>query len=259
MSDFDDLLADDAPLRGDAPLLADDPAPRKRGRPTNADRTARDAAALDEGERRRIMNLATQGKTQVGEAAFFNPVGVNFLRRLLNMDGGTIKTRLRTLPPLPGCHPQRPLWHFHETLPYLIKPKMTAEQFAKTLNNVDLPPEINVAFWNSQRARVKYKVESQEAWETEDVLEILGKVAMTIKDSLTMVVEEMRNRAKLNDEQTQVLSECLDELRTEIRQKLVELPAARATPSMFGKPMFGVSGDINTTPELPDYDEDDDS
>lgn len=244
MSDFDDLL--DAPPK------------RKIGRPSNADRAARDAAAVSEGERRKIMNLATQGKTQVSEAAFFNPVGVNFLRRLLNMDGGTIKTRLRTLPPLPGCHPQRPLWHFHETLPYLVKPKMTAEQFAKTLNKVDLPPEINVAFWNSQRARVKYKVESQEAWETEDVLGILGEVAMTIKDSLTMVVEEMRNRAKLNDEQTQVLSECLDELRTEIRKKLVDMPAKRATPSMFGKPMFGVAGDIETMPDIPDEWADDD-
>ena len=239
MSDFDDLL--------------DDATPRKKiGRPTNAERDARRAAELDEAERRRIMNLATQGKTQVNENEFFNPVGVNFLRRLLQMDGGTIKTRLRTLPPLPGCHPHRPLWHFHEVLPYLIKPKMTAEQFAKTLNKVDLPPEINVAFWNSQRARVKYKVESQEAWETEDVLNILGEVAMTIKDSLTMVVEEMRNRAKLNDEQTQVLSECLDELRTEIRKKLVEMPAKRATPSMFGKPMFGVAGDIETMPDIPE-------
>jgi hypothetical protein len=245
LSDFDDLLADG-------------PAKKKIGRPSNADRAARDAAAVSEGERRKIMNLATQGKTQVSEASFFNPVGVNFLRRLLNMDGGTIKTRLRTLPPLPGCHPQRPLWHFHETLPYLVKPKMTAEQFAKTLNKVDLPPEINVAFWNSQRARVKYKVESQEAWETEDVLGILGEVAMTIKDSLTMVVEEMRNRAKLNDEQTQVLSECLDELRTEIRKKLVDMPAKRATPSMFGKPMFGVAGDIETMPDIPDEWADDD-
>ncbi len=238
MSDFDDLLS---------------ASPRKKiGRPSKADLAAREEATAADLERKRIMGLATRGVTQIDERQFFNPVGVNFLRRVLGMDPQTIRTRLRTLPPLEGSHPSRPVWHFHETLPYLIKPKMTAEQFARTLNKADLPPEINKSFWDSQRSRVKYKIEAQEAWETEDVMQVLGDVAMTIKDSLTMVVEEMRNRAKLTDEQTELFQVCIDEIRTELRKKLVELPAKRQTASMFGKPMFGVSGNIDTTPDVPD-------
>lgn len=235
--DFEDLVA---------------PPRRKRGRPSNAELEARRAQAVEDIENQAAIRNAVIGRTVIPEKDFFMPVGVNFLHRILGMDNQTIRTRLRGLPPLPGSHPNRPVWHFRDALPYLVKPKMTAEEFARTLNKADLPPEINKSFWDAQRSRVKYKIESQEAWETEDVLEVLGDVAMTMKDSLVAVVEEMRNRARLTDEQTELLQECIDELRTEIRTKLIEMPAKRSTGSIFAKPMFGIRDDVDREPDIPE-------
>ncbi|MEG3175881.1 DUF1441 family protein [Sphingomonas sp. RB3P16] len=241
------------------------PVKRRPGRPTREEAAARLAAQVareaEEDERRARSSAsinqraeivrASTGQQWLKEEMFGEPVGMNFLIRVMRMDPGTIKTRLQRCKPA-GQVGNRTVWYFHEALPFLVKPKMTAEEFARTLNKADLPPEINSAFWTAQRSRVKYKIEAQEAWETEDVLAVLGDVAMAIKDSLTMVVEELRNRAKLTDEQTEIVSTTIDEIRTEMRRKLVDMPSLKQTGSMHSKPLFGISEDINTTPDIPD-------
>lgn len=234
--DFDDLLA---------------PPRRRPGRPTNAEREARRAAAEADVQHQAELRKAATGHHALTRVDFGVPVPQQFLADVLHMDPATVKKRLRRCKPA-AVISNRPVWYFHEAIQFLVKPKMTAEEFARSLNKADLPPEINKSFWDSQRSRVKYKIEAQEAWETEDVLQVLGKVAMTMKDSLVMVVEELRNRAKLTDEQTVIVQECIDEIRSEIRRELLELPAQTATGSMHAKPLFGVSGDIETDPELPE-------
>jgi hypothetical protein len=244
VDDFDDLLTPT----------------RKRGRPSNADRAARMEQAAREAEMQAEFRKAAQGHQSLQIDQFLNPVPQNFLARLMNMDPATVNKRLEKCKPA-AVVGQRKVYWFHEAIHYLVKPKMTAEQFARTLNKTDLPAEINKSFWDAQRSRVKYKIEAQEAWETEDVLEVLGDVAMTLKDSLVSVVEEMRNRAKLDDAQTEILSAALDEIRTEIRRKLIELPTQKATGAMFAKPMFGVAEEIDREPDVPVdpwSDEDDD-
>lgn len=233
MDDFDALLA----------------TPRRRGRPTNAERIARETAARELLAEQAAIRAAAGGVTLKDINEFRMPVSQNFLAEVMNMDAMTVKKRLTRCRPA-GTVGRRHLYYFHEAVHFLVKPKMNAEEFARSLNKADLPPEINKSFWDSQRSRVKYKIEFQEAWETEDVMRVLGEVAMLFKDSTTMVVEEMRNRAKLTDEQTEILQECIDELRKEIRQKLVDMPQTEQTPSMFGKPLWGVSEEIETEPDV---------
>jgi len=247
--DFEAMLgstADSSPPRGYTA------SGKKLGRPSREERARRATERADDLNHQNEIRLAGSGHTKVNEDEFFLPVSVNFLARVLRMDPMTVKARLRALKPVGTVGSGRHVYYFHDALPYLIKPKMTADQFAKTLNKADLPPEINKSFWDSQRSRVKYKIEAQEAWETEDVLKVLGDVAMMIKDSLVMVVEELRNRAKLDEHQTRIVTETIDEIRTEMRAQLVDLPARRATGSMFAKPLFGVSGSIDGQPDVPE-------
>lgn len=237
MEDYDDLI-------GGEPVT---PAPRRR-------RISEDELAEIRAKNQREQDLrdAATGKVKIDESEFLVPMGTNALHRILRIDVQTIKKRLAGVKPAATFGAGRNVYYFHDVLPYLIKPKWTAEQFVRSLNKADLPPEINKAFWDSQRSRIKYKLESQEAWETEDVLRVFGGVFMTIKEVLTASIEEMRIKAKLNDEQTRLFEQTIDELRDELRAKLVEMPTKDSTTSMFEKPLFGTNEDIEAT--APDFD-----
>jgi hypothetical protein len=226
MSDaFEDLL-------GGPPA----PAPNKGGRPTREEAAAKLQAQLN-------LTAAAAGqalKDIGGVQALRRPVTINTLATVFGHDIQTITRRLIDCPFVMVSN--RKLYDFREACAYIVKPKMTPEQFIKTLNSQHLPPEINKAFWDGQRSRVKYKIEAQEAWETEDVLHVFGEVFMTIKDVLQMVPEELRERAKLTDEQATLVEGYIDNLRQTMREKLVEMPTKARTSSMFEKPLFGAPG-----------------
>jgi len=218
-----------------------DPAPPKRrpGRPTREEAAAK---ALQE---RVALTAAASGRALEdvgGVQALRRPVTINTLATVFGHDVQTITRRLIDCPHT--VQSNRKLYDFKEACSYIIKPRMTPEQFVKTLNKADLPPEINLAFWNAQRAKLKFKLEAQEAWETGDVQHVVGKAFLTIKESLTTVVEEMRERAKLTDEQTKILEEAIDTLRQGLHDQLVDLQAQSRTSSILEQPMFGTSKDI---------------
>ena len=227
----------DEMLGGPAPA----PPPRNRGgRPTREEAAAKLLAAQIS------MKAATSGRAFEdvgGVQAFRRPVTLNFLATVFNHDIQTVTKRLIDCPFTTVGN--RKLYEFADAVSYVIKPKMTPEQFVKTLNKADLPPEINLAFWNAQRAKLKFKLEAQDAWETAEVLEVFGDAFMAISDTLRTVPEEMRERAGLTDAQTKILEEAIDELRGTLSQKLVAMPAQKRTGSILEQPLFGTSKDID--------------
>jgi len=181
-----------------------------------------------------------------GPSAFRRPVTISFLTKVFEMDVQTITRRLIDCPYVEqrggAVGAPRKLYEFKEAVSYIIKPKMTPEQFVKTLNSAHMPAEINKVFWDGQRSRVKYKIEAQEAWETHEVNAAMGDLCMTMKEGLSTITEAMRERAKLSDEQCDLLDAGIEDLRNRLMEKLEELAERTATPSMFGKPLFGAPG-----------------
>lgn len=240
MSDpFDDLLGDDG-------WSTTPPPPRPPKRAPYTVREARAATAAAKLEQQISLSAAAIGKgldDVGGLQALRRPVTISTLATIFHHDVQTITRRLIDCPFIQQSN--RKLYDFKEACSYIVKPRMTPEQFVKTLNKADLPPEINLAFWNAQRAKLKFKLEAQEAWETGDVLEVFGDAFMTIKDVLTTAVEDLRERARLSDEQTRALELAIDELRDTLRQKLVAAPLQKRTPSILEQPLFGTGKEIN--------------
>lgn len=231
MDDFDELLT---------------PAPR-RGRPTREERERRAQQALADQLKQVEIKRAGAGLTKIKvEDLKFLPVSQNWLAEFFEMEPTTVRKRLKNRCPVAGIAGQnREVYLFHEAIQFLVKPQMTPEQFVKTLNSVDMPPGVNNAFWTAQRTRIRYKLEAQDAWDTEDVLRFLGNTAMELKDALTMSVEEMRQRAKLSDEQCALFETMLDEMRESIAGRLLEIAERGDTVSLYEKPLFGISEDID--------------
>lgn len=231
MSDaFDDILG-----------VSSAPARAKVGRPTREEASRRLDEKLD-----LTKAVVGRGLDDIGGVqALRRPVTINTLATVFHHDVQTITRRLIDCPHIEKSG--RRLYDFREACSYIIKPRMTPEQFVKTLNKADLPPEINLAFWNAQRAKIKFMLEAGEAWETGEVLAVFGEVFMMIKDTLTMVPEDLRERAKLTDEQTKLLEEGIDTLRQTLQEKLVTMPSRKRTPSLLDTPLFGTAKDIDPT------------
>jgi len=241
MDDFEDMLGDPAPTQT---------AKRRPGRPTKAEAAARLALqeeaeraekAKEEGfyatfEGKRLINSASTGRTVVDIGEFFMPVSINFLARVLKLDPMTVNRRLLRVKPVGHVGKsanRRPLYDFTATLPYLLKPKMDLKTFLDTLNANDLPPIVNKLTWDGLQSKLRYKVAAQEAWQTEDVLEVLSDVGMTIKDHTNMWVEEMREKAGLSDEQAARLEAMVDVYRDQLHKKLVEMPKEKQTRAII--------------------------
>lgn len=188
------------------------------------------AALPDSSARERVMALrnASAGKTFVEAGVLMQPVTRNFLAEVFQMAPATVRTRLLACPKV-GQNAGRDLYDFRTAVPYLVPPKMDVEQYIRSLDAAKLPNHINKMFWEALSQRLKYMIAAGEAWGTEDVLSLLGQVAMTIKDRLQLWNEAMRERAKLSDEQMALLSRMIDELQADLWKDLVAIPSKRAT------------------------------
>lgn len=191
-----------------------------------------------------------------GVQALRRPVTINTLATIFEMDPQTVTKRLIDCPHT--VQSGRKLFAFKEACSYIIKPKMTAEQFVKTLNASHLPPDLNKAFWDGQRSRLKYMIEAQEAWETHEVAAALGALCMTVKEALSTMTESMRERANLTDDQTEKFDAGIEDLRNRLAEKLTELADRITAPSMLGRPLFGTGDQAPPEPPEDDEFEDDD-
>lgn len=223
MSEFDDLLGGDSPV-------APEPPRRRGGRPTNEERARRAEQTLAHAAHQAELRQAATGRTKISEEEFLLPVSRNFLARVLHMDPMTVKKRLR------GCKPAatfgggggREVYYFHEALPFLVKPKMDIGTYLKTLNPTDMPPSINKTFWEAERIKGRTLLESGELWHDSQVLEVLGRVFMLIKERVPILVEGMRE-AGLSDEQTQKLMSYADQMQADLYEALCEEPKQHRT------------------------------
>jgi len=234
-------------------LFGDGVTPAPKPRRTRAS----SRAAAQQLEQQISLKAAASGRGLAdvgGVQALRRPVTITTLATIFEMDPQTITKRLVECPFI--SQSGRKLYDFKVACSYIIKPRMTPEQFVKTLNSSHLPPEVNKAFWDSQRSRVKYKIEAQEAWETHEVNAALGAICKTVKEALSTITEDMRDRARLTDEQVVLFDGAIEDLRHRLAEKLEELATKTVATSLFGKPLFGAPG-VSTEPAFDDEYEDD--
>ena len=202
--------------------------PRAERRARNAERATK---LESERAREEAIKNGGRGVTFVDAGELLKPVSQNFLAIVFGMDPATVKKRLTRCKPLGVAGGQRPVYDFKEACGFLIKPRMTPEEFVKTLNHAHLPNEVNKAFWEARRIKLKYEIEAGDAWATGDVLEVFGDVFMTIKDRMQLWVETMREHGKLSDEQLARLGQMVDGLQNDMHQELMDKPVQRKTRS----------------------------
>jgi hypothetical protein len=237
---------DDDDLIGGTSAVAE-PARKRPGRKPGFKMSDEQKAKLKAG-RERAKRLREQGKAfdddqppDMEEAdlpdasEFQRPVSITFLARVLGTETRRIEKKLRHCPVIgrregrgrPGM-----LYDFKTALSFLLEPKMDMATWIRSQNPASLPVHINKAFWEAEKSRLAVMERAGQLWHNEDVLDVLGRTALTIKETTQLWVEGMPGKATLTTEQYQYLQRSVTELLDDIHQRLVEMPREARTMSV---------------------------
>ncbi|MFC7703771.1 hypothetical protein ACFQXB_06155 [Plastorhodobacter daqingensis] len=170
--------------------------------------------------------------------AFLKPVGVTFLAEILGKQPRSLYARLARCPVKEYCkkgNKQFPLYDFLEAMSYLVTPKGNIEEWFASKNAASLPPYVNKMFWDSANQRNRVMRSSNDLWHTDDVMLVLGRVAMMIKEEVKMWVEELPEKDALTNEQYNALIDASNRLLANVRERLVDMPSHGLTEASMSR------------------------
>jgi len=227
------------------------PVKGRRGRPTREEAAAK-IAARAAGEADGKIELPDKGM-------FYRPVGVKFLADVFRKEQRAIHKALRKCPVMEwGTHQNRPvpLWDFVTAASYLVPPKVDLMDYLSSLNGNNIPPHLNKMFWDAKLAKQRWEERARHTWKDEDVLAVLGDVAMTMKDAMQLWIENLPGKDMMTAEQYEALTASVSDLQDEITKKLIKMPRKRRTQSTITE----LDGEIeqNELDAIGDYDDGDD-
>lgn len=158
---------------------------------------------------------------------FHRPVRATFLARVLNTEPGRILKMLSRCTVIEWHWHQGkqvPAYDFREALRYVVEPKVDIGAWIKKQTAATLPNHINKAFWEGQAAKLRVMEKARELWHNEDVLDVLGRTAMTIKEETQLWVENLPGKSDMTTEQYNALQRFVTELQDSIHERLVTMP-----------------------------------
>lgn len=226
--------------------LVGDPVPsgKRRGRPTKAEAEARLAQAV-----RADLPHYTE---------FRKPVGITFLADILGKQPKQIQKRLEKCPVASWTtHVGKPtpLYNFLEAISFLITPRGSIEDWFAQQNAASLPPYVNKMFWDSANQRNRVMLASGDLWHSEDVMLVLGRVSMLIRQDVKMWIEDLPEKELLSNKQYNALVDATNRLVGDIRKTLVEMPRETLSMTAHIKSELDASGKMPLSDVSPDGDE----
>lgn len=226
-------------------LMDDQPPRRRRGRPTKEEAEAR---------LRQQMNAALPHFTE-----FRRPVGVMFIANVVGKQPKQIQKRLEKCPVSEwSTHggKQVPLYDFMTAMSYLVPPRGSIEDWFAQQNAASLPPYVNKMWWDSAHQRNRVMLASGDLWHSEDVMLVLGRVAMMIRQDTKMWIEDLPEKELLNDKQYNALVDATNRLVDDIRKTLIELPRETLSMTAHIKSELDSSGKMIDDSDRPTGDDD---
>lgn len=193
--------------------LLDEPPRRRRGRPTREEAAAR---------------LQKQMGTDLPHfTEFRKPQGVSFFSDILGVYPKQIQRRLEKCPVVDWkMHggKRQPLYDFLTAMSYLVPPQGSIEDWLAQQNQASLPPVVSKAYWEMTNARIRALTAAGQLWHDEDVLMTFARVSLLIRQESKMWIEDMPGRHLLTDEQYNFLVDRVNDMCSQIREKLEALP-----------------------------------
>lgn len=160
-------------------------------------------------------------------ATFLQPVGITFLAAITRMKPEQVKKKLKSCNPV-SYHERagqvHPLYDFMDAIAYIVPPKIDIADWIQTQNAATLPNHINKTFWEAMNAKQRFMTKAGHLWHDADVLEVLGRTAMMIREETRLWIENLPGKAEMTDAQYNALTKNVSELLESIHERLVKMP-----------------------------------
>ena len=158
-------------------------------------------------------------------------VSLSWLATAFQQDFRAVRRKLADCPPFKKLG-GKPLYLVSQAAPYLVTPKVDVEKYIRDMDPDQLPPALQKEFWLMMLNRQKWERQAGELWHTQDVMDVLGEVFKTLKNSIQLWIDTMERMPHgLSDEQRETLQRLTDSLQADMHRGLVELADTRKTES----------------------------
>jgi len=160
------------------------------------------------------------------DSEFIRPVPAAFIAGVFGKQTKQIAKRLARCPIVARKRwggREVPMYDFVTAMSYLVEPKGNIDEWFAQQNQASLPPIVSKAYWDSAHQRNRVMRSANDLWHTEDVMVIMGRVALMIKEESRQWIEDMPGKDQLNDDQYNALVESVNELQDRIRERMQEL------------------------------------
>lgn len=110
-----------------------------------------------------------------------------------------------------------------DAAPYLVNPAhVNIEDVIKTLTPSKLPVMLQDPFWKAQRNRQAFEKEQGHLWNTERVVEALGRAFKPLRMALMMFKSEVASRTELSPAQRMIIEELTDGALVNLHNELIK-------------------------------------
>ena len=162
-------------------------------------------------------------------------VTVPWLCQVFNMTKPQVEKKLEHCPVLRRVGPNGKVYELPVAAAYLVKPKITIEQYINSIDTKDLPERIRKEFWTARLQEQKWRQKAGELWSSQDVIAVFGEVFKMIKNQSQLWSDTLESTTGLTDEQRTLLGELVDDLMGKIFESLTALKEGKATPSQLAE------------------------
>lgn len=164
-------------------------------------------------------NLDTESRGIIYQGASVNQLG-----DLFRMKPADVLRRLGDLKPVGYGRQDNPIYDVASAAARLIRVPVTPEMidaYMRRVNARDLPPILNKIFWEGLTARERYREQANELWLSEDVARVASDAFQSLRMSLLLVPDVLRDETDLSERQFAIIQKIVDQALEDARVRLI--------------------------------------
>lgn len=162
-------------------------------------------------------------------------VGVTWLSEAFGLSRTVTQSRLATCPALRTAQNGGKVYDIRVAAAYLVKPRVSIEEYLNGLEPKDLPQQLQKEFWAAKLSEQRWRKQAGELFAAEDVIAVFGEVFKLIKNKTRLWQNSISSVEALSIAQIEVLQNLTEDLLDKIYQSLLALESGSKTPSQLAE------------------------